>query len=63
MIVVDVLSQDAPHVTLVEDDHMVETLAANATNHPLDVRILPWRARRRPNLVGAEAIDAPSEVS
>jgi len=62
MIVVDVLSQDAPQVTLVEDDHMVETLAANATDRPLDVRILPWRARRRPNLADAEAIDAPAEV-
>jgi hypothetical protein len=62
MIVVDVLSQDAPHVRLVEDDHVVETLTPNAPDHPFDVRILPWRARRRPNLVDAEAIDAPAEV-
>ena len=39
------LSQDSPEVPLVEDDHVVETLAANATHHPFDVRILPWRAR------------------
>ena len=62
MIVVDVLSQDAPHVRLVEDDDMVETLAANAPDHPFDVRILPWRVRRRPNVVDAETIDAPAEV-
>jgi len=37
VIVVDVLSQDSPEVPLVEDDHVVETLAANATNHPFDV--------------------------
>ncbi len=62
VIVVDVLSQDSPEVPLVEDDHVVETLAANATNHPFDVRILPWRARRRPNLVDAESRDAPAEL-
>ena len=43
VIVVDLLSQDSPEVPLVEDDHVVESLAANATNHPFDVRILPWR--------------------
>ncbi len=47
---------------LVEDDHVVETLTANATNNPFDVRILPWRARRRPNLVDADSCDAPAEV-
>ena len=52
-IVVDVLSQDSPEVPLVENDHVVETLAAKATHHPFDVRILamasaaPSELRRR----------------
>ena len=62
MIVVDVLSQDSPEVSLVEDDHVVETLAPNASNQPFDVRILPRRARRRPNLVDADSCDALAEV-
>ena len=49
-------------MSLVKNDHVIETLAANATNHPFDVRILPWRARRGPNLVDAESRDAPAEV-
>ena len=49
-------------MSLVKNDHVIETLAANATNHPFDIRILPRRARRRPNLVDAEAFDAPDEV-
>ena len=49
-------------MSLVKKDHVIETLAANATNHPFDVRILPRRSRRRPNLVDAEAFDAPDEV-
>ena len=49
-------------MSLVKNDHMIETLAANATNHPFDIRILPRRARRRPNLVDAESFDAPDEV-
>ena len=39
VIVVDVLSQDSPEVPFVEDDHVVETLAANATNHPFDALV------------------------
>ena len=47
---------------LVEDDHVIETLAPNASNDPLDVRALPRRARRRQNLLDAESRDAPVEV-
>jgi len=34
MIVVDVFAQDSPEVSLVEDDHVIETLAPNASNDP-----------------------------
>ena len=47
MMVVNVFAQDAPHVTLAEDDRMVEALAPNATYEPFDIRALPRRARRR----------------
>ena len=47
---------------LVEDDHVVETLAPNATNEPFDVRVLPRRARRRENLLDAKSGDATVAV-
>ena len=62
MIVVDVFAQDLSRVPIVEDDHVVEALAANASNDSFDVRALPWRARRRENLLDAESRDATFEV-
>ena len=39
MIVVDVFAQDLSRVPIVEDDHVVEALAANASNDSFDVRL------------------------
>ena len=62
MIVVDVFAQDSPEVPLVEDDHMIETLAPNASNDPFDVGALPRGVRRRRNLLDVESRNAPFEV-
>ena len=59
MIVVDVSAQDSPEVSLVEDDHVIETLAPNASNDPFDVGALPRGARRRRNLLDVESRNAP----
>ena len=62
MIVVEVFAQDSPEVSFVEDDHMIETLAPNASNDPFDVGALPRGARRRRNLLDVESRNAPFEV-
>ncbi len=62
MIVVDVFAQDSPEVSLVEDDHMIETLAPNASDDPFDVGALPRGARCRRNLLDVESRNAPFEV-
>ena len=41
LVVVGVRGQDAAQMALVEDHGVIETLAANRTNHALDVRVLP----------------------
>src|SRR5215813_10256329 len=41
MIVMEVFGQEPPQMALVQDDHMVQAVAANTPNKPLDVRILP----------------------
>jgi hypothetical protein len=46
VIVGEVVGERAPQMPLVEDDHVVETLAPDRTDHALDVGILPrtgWR--------------------
>ena len=62
VIVIDVREQDPAQVPLVNHDHMVKTLAANRTNHALDVRVLPGRPRRRHDLRYVHRFDPAAEV-
>jgi hypothetical protein len=41
MVIVEVRCEDAAQMALVEDDQVVQTLAAYRTDDPLDVSILP----------------------
>src|SRR5208283_1715177 len=45
-----------------EDDHMIETLATNGSNHSLDIGSLPWRARCRQDFANAHVSHLFSEV-
>jgi hypothetical protein len=46
----------------VKDDHVVETLSTDGTNHPFYKRILPWRARRNQHLLVPKTRDALVKV-
>ena len=41
LVVVDIRRQDATQMALVEDHDVLQTLAANRTDHALDVSVLP----------------------
>ena len=41
LVVVDVRGEDAAQMALVEDHDVIQTLAANRTDHALDVSVLP----------------------
>ena len=41
LVIVDLGGQDAAQMTLVEDDYVIQTLAADRTDHALDVIVLP----------------------
>ena len=51
VIVLEVLSQDAPQVLLSENDDVIEAVPPKGTDHALAVRILPWRPRAHDNQV------------
>ena len=55
LMVVDVRSQYSPQRSLVEDDHMVQTLSANRPDQPFHMRILP-----RTLWCVSDLFDAPS---
>jgi len=56
VVVADVAVQTATEVSLIQDDHMVEELAADGADHAFDQGILPWRTGRRENLGDAHAV-------
>src|SRR4051795_8271030 len=48
--------------SLVEDDHVIEALAANGSDHAFHVCALPRRPRRREHLLDAHRIHLLDEV-
>jgi len=46
VVVAKVLGNHSPEMLLVEDNHVVEALAAYGSNQSFNVGILPWRFRR-----------------
>ena len=41
LVVVDIRRQDATQMALAEDHDVIQTLAANRTDHALDVSVVP----------------------
>lgn len=62
MIIVEVIGEDSPEMTLVEHDGMVKALAADRTDQAFNVRILPRRSWCRDNFFDAHVLDALAEV-
>jgi hypothetical protein len=51
MVVGEIRAKQAAEMPVVEDDHVVQTLAAHGADHALDVGILPRAERTRHDLV------------
>ena len=62
VVVVQVASQDPPQVTLAENDDVVQAFPTDRADDPLDVRILPGRARRNENQLDPQSMNEPVEV-
>ena len=62
MIIVGESSEVARQASLVEDDHMVQTLAAYRDDHPLDVRPLLWRSWRSQHFLNAKLFHPLAEI-
>ena len=45
VVVSDISLEQATQMSLVQNDHVIEQLATNASDQPLDVRVLPGRGR------------------
>jgi hypothetical protein len=62
MVVGEIRAKHAAEMLVVEDDHVVQTLAANGADHALHVGIVPRAERTRHDLGDAEAGDPPTHL-
>ena len=63
MIVVEVVAEDAFQVCFVENDHMIETFAADRADQTLDVMVLPRGTRRDRDVFDAELSQATERIA
>ena len=61
VVVLDVGREDAPKMSLVDDDHVIETFASNRTDQAFDIWILPRGTRCRPPIGHAQSGDAAAD--
>src|SRR5271165_5099102 len=55
VIVIEIRSKDSAERGLVENDHLIQALPADGSNHALDVGSLPRRARGRKHFLDAQS--------
>ncbi len=61
VVMLEVAAEEPPQVALVEDDDVVQALAANAADHPLDEGVLPGTPRGGEDFFDPHALDALPE--
>ena len=62
MVILEVTLQDPFQVVLIENDHVVQTIAADTADAPLDVRILPRAARSRDHFFDEKTVHAMAKA-
>src|SRR5512143_3214874 len=61
VVVLKVRRQHSAQVTLIEDDDVVETFAADRADDALDIGVLPRRSRRGDDLLDSHRFEAIAE--
>src|SRR5713101_463584 len=62
VIVLEIGRQDAAQVGFIENDDVIETLAADRADDALDIGVLPWGARCGDDLVDPHGPDTIAEA-
>src|SRR5678815_390917 len=61
VVILKVCRQHSAQVTLIEDDDMIETFAADRSDDAFDISVLPWRTRRGDDLLDRHRLDTIAE--
>src|SRR5262245_8371423 len=63
VVIVEVLGEYATQMTLAEDDHVIEALPTDGSDHSFNERILPGGSRRSPDLLDAQRVNTASKLA
>ena len=61
VVIVKVCRQHTAQVTLIEDDNVIKTFAADRADDALDIGVLPWRSRCSDDLLDSHRPDTIAE--
>src|SRR5215831_19095238 len=61
VVIAEIIYEQSTQMVVIEDDHMIQTLATNASDHPLHVAILPRTPWRYADLLDAHGFDSRPE--
>jgi len=61
VVILKVCRQHSAQVTLIEDNHMIETFAADRADDAFDIGVLPWRSRCSDDLLDGHRLDTIAE--
>src|SRR5215831_12716928 len=62
VVIAEIIYEQSTQMVVIEDDHMIQTLATNASDHPLHVAILPRTPWRYADLLDAHSYDSRCEA-
>ena len=57
MIIAEVFGQESPHMSLVQNDHVIQAFAANTPDQPLHIGVLPGTPRGNQHFIDAHTPD------
>ena len=60
MIIAEIIFEQSAQMVVIEDDHMIQ-VATNASDHPLDVAVLPWALRCDENFLNPHSFNSRPE--
>src|SRR5262245_25129248 len=61
VIIAEIIFEQSTQMVVIEDDHIIQKLATNASNHPLHVAILPRTPWCNANLLDSHSLHSGSE--
>src|SRR5215831_15636062 len=61
VIVAEIIFEQSAQMVVIEDDHMIQALATNASDHPLDIAILPRTPWCNENFFDTHSFDSRGE--